>query len=69
MLCITPPLELIAQDEFNSFYGAEHPTARTPTQFLHVFQPTNGPFEGAITARLRAHQEYIVRTHCNWPLK
>ena len=68
MLCITPPPELIAPDKLNGHFGEAMP-ARTAMEFLHVFAPTNGPFDVAVTPRLRAHQEHIVRTHCNFPLK
>ena len=71
MLCITPATELIAPDTINSFYGGNiaDGRGRTALEFLHVFKPTNKPFEAAVTPLLQAHQDYIIRKYCNYPLK
>lgn len=71
MLCIHPPQPLVAADEINAYFGGNiaDGKGRTAAEFLGVFKPTNGPFEPAITPLLRRHQEYIITTYCNYPLK
>eukprot|EP01043_Picozoa_sp_COSAG02_P054969 COSAG02_NODE_6307_length_3665_cov_3.765564_3_plen_315_part_00 len=71
MICIHPPQALVASDEINSYFGGNvaNGKGRTAAEFLGVFRPTNGPFDPAITPLLREHQEYIIATYCNYPLK
>jgi len=71
MICIHPPQELVATDEINPYFGGNvaDGKGRTAAEFLGVFRPTNGPFEAAITPLLRQHQEYIITSYCNYPLK
>ena len=65
MLVIHPAQELVAADEQNAYNA----TWRTSAQFLRGFQATNQRFEEAITDRLRAHQDMVIRSHCKYPLK
>ena len=71
MICIPPPQELVATDEINSYFkgNVADGKGRTAAEFLAVFRPTNSPFEAAITPLLRQHQEYIITSYCNYPLK
>ena len=65
MLVMHPAQELVAPDEENAYNAAW----RTSRQFVRGFQATNQPFEAAITERLRAHQDMVIRSHCKYPLK
>lgn len=66
ILCIQPAEELVAADERNAF-RADLPTAR---MFLAQFQDTTVlSLASAITPRLREHQDHVIRTYCNYPLK
>jgi glutathione S-transferase len=71
MVAMAPSEELIAPDLVNPIrLDLPTPDLQTARQFIRNFQDaSHSTFAAAVTQRLRDHQDYIIRTYCNVPLK